>query len=60
MGVLSEKQKLLNEYLNAAGCSTAMRMFIVGILWADNDIDEMFKYLTETKEKYIKEKYFSN
>ena len=50
MGVLSEKQKLLNEYLNAAECSTAMRMFIVGVLWDDNDIDEMFKYLTETKE----------
>ena len=50
MKVMSENQKLLSEYLLAAGCTVVEIMLIVGTLWEEGATVNMLKYILETKE----------
>ena len=50
MGILSQDQLLLADYLIALGISLARGLYILGILWEPEATREMLVYISETEE----------
>ena len=50
MGIFTQAQKLLIDYLISLKISRASGLYIVGILWEEAATMEMLEYIAETRE----------